>query len=182
VRNEELLAAARAGQREAWDELVDANGRLVWSITRSMGLSSHDAADVFQTVFLRLSERLSDLREPDRLPGWLATTTRRACIELFRSKHKRSIPTDVTADQPDDAADPARDAERREIARLLTSGLRRLSEECRQLIRLTTLTGEFSYAEIAVLLEMPVGSIGPKRARCLERLGGTPEVAQLRPT
>ncbi len=90
----ELISAALAGDSEAWRELVEAHSGLVWSIVRGMGLQDADAADVFQTVFLRLTERLHQVQEPERLAGWLATTCRREVYELSRSKHRRSQPDD----------------------------------------------------------------------------------------
>jgi RNA polymerase sigma factor (sigma-70 family) len=80
----ELVAAAAAGDQQAWDALVDRYASLLWSVARSYRLSAPDAADVVQTTWLRLVEHLGQIADPDRLPGWLATSARRECLRVLR--------------------------------------------------------------------------------------------------
>ena len=80
----ELVRAAVNGDAAAWNALVDRYQPLVLSVVRSFRLRESDAQDVNQTVWLRLVERLGDLREPRALPGWLVTTTRNECVQVLR--------------------------------------------------------------------------------------------------
>src|SRR5690606_40811600 len=96
----QLLVAAATGERQAWDALVDRYGRLVWSVVRSFGLDQATAADVSQTVWLRLVEHCDRIRDPQRLPGWLATTARRESIRVLRAQ-RRQQPSEVVDDLAD---------------------------------------------------------------------------------
>lgn len=168
---EALLAAAAGGDPQAWDLLVARYARLVWSIARSLRLPEADAADVCQTTWLRLVEHLGSIKDPDRLAGWLATTTRR---ESFAVLNKRNREVPIFDDSAEDDGDSDQDPESQTIAqdeyRELWNAFAGLSEKCRALLRVLTVTPMESYAEIAVALKMPVGSIGPTRARCLDQL------------
>lgn len=175
----ELIADALAGDSEAWRDLVNQHAGLVWSIVRGMGLQDADAADVFQTVFLRLTERLAQVRDPERLPGWLATTCRREVYELSRSKHRRSRPDDNMSDMPTDDAGPDELVTSGDTSQRVIAGLRRLSEECQRLLRMVAMRDDLSYVDVSAALDIPVGSIGPRRARCLQKLSVTPEIASL---
>src|SRR5262249_44965432 len=95
-----LVAAAVAGGRGAWEELVRRFGRLVWAIARSYRLSQQDVEDVSQTVWLQLSISLRQLRDPDALPGWLVTATRRECIR-FAHKAKWERPSEFVSGSND---------------------------------------------------------------------------------
>lgn len=166
-----LLAAAAVGDQAAWDRLVGRFSRLVWSVARSFRLSDADAADVCQTTWLRLVEHLHSINDPERLAGWLATTARRESISVLR-KRDREVPV---FDGPDeDDGDAEQDPERRMVAqdesRELWSAFDDLSERCRSLLRVLAVSPLDSYAQVAAALRMPVGSIGPTRARCLDRL------------
>jgi RNA polymerase sigma factor (sigma-70 family) len=167
-----MLASAAAGHRTAWESLVSAYAGLVWSVARSFRLSEADAADVFQCTWLRLVEHLDDIRDGSRLGGWLAMTARREALMLLR----RSRSTVVT-DTFDDAADmllPDPDSrllqnEELNALRLAFGGL---SMACQQLLRVAFADPPPTYAEISAALDMPIGSIGPSRARCLVQLRG----------
>jgi len=166
-----LLTAAAEGDQAAWDRLVDRFSRLVWSVARGFRLSDADAADVCQTTWLRLVEHLQTINDPERLAGWLATTARRESISVLR-KRDREVPV---FDQPDDEdGDAEQDPERKTIAkdeyRELWSAFAALPERCRSLLRVLAVSPLDNYAQIAAALRMPVGSIGPTRARCLDRL------------
>jgi RNA polymerase sigma factor (sigma-70 family) len=167
-----LLAAAADGDQRAWDAIVGRFQGLVWATIRAHRLERHEADDVFQTVWLRLVEHLSDLRDPERLGGWLATTARREALRALRVAG-RVLPTGEEADlEPADPDVPEPDARllRTERDRTLWRAFRRISVRCQALLRLLMADPAPSYEEVSEALEMPVGSIGPTRARCLERL------------
>jgi RNA polymerase sigma factor (sigma-70 family) len=166
-----LLESAAGGDQAAWDTLVDRFASLLWSIARAHRLSDADAADVVQTTWLKLVENLGRIKDPDRLPGWLATTARHECLRQIR-RGDRERPTDEEPWQgepaPGSGVDAALLLEERNAT--LWRALATLSEQCRQLLRVLMATPPPSYAEVSAALDMPVGSIGPTRQRCLGRL------------
>lgn len=165
----ELLAKAADGDQAAWDGLVERFSQMIWSIARGFRLDDATAKDVSQTVWLRLVENLDRIKEPERLPGWLATTARREALRV-KNVRDRMVPTDfeydVTDESPSLEAMLVEDEEAQEV--VLAFG--KLSEDCRQLLRLLTTEPPLSYEEIAEIIGRPLGSLGPTRSRCLERL------------
>jgi len=167
-RERELLDRCRAGDGTAWEALLDDYERLVFSIPLRYGLSREDAADIAQLVFTELLQSLDALREDERLAGWLATVARRQSWRVLE-RRKREPAVAELPDVPDDD-DPAEAWTRVEW---LYDGLLSLDERCRELlVALYLQGGDDSYAEVAKRLGRPIGSIGPTRARCLERLRG----------
>jgi RNA polymerase sigma factor (sigma-70 family) len=165
----ELFQRAAAGDRHAWDELVAEYGGLVWGVARAFGLNDADAADVSQNTWLRLFVHLDRIRNPARVGAWLATTARRECIQLRRAA--RDIPRgDALPEQVSEGPAPieALLADERDLA--LWSALEDLPLRDRRLLRLLMSEPAPSYVEISAALRMPCGSIGPTRARALERL------------
>lgn len=159
----DLVKGAAAGDQRSWDELVERYSGLLWSITRCHGLPDAEAADVHQTTWLRLVERLESLRDPARVGAWLATTARRESLRQL-SRRAREIPG--VADGPEPAGlDAAEDRDRS-----LYAALTALPGRCGRLLRLLAATPPASYLEISAALGMPIGSIGPTRARCLGHL------------
>jgi RNA polymerase sigma factor (sigma-70 family) len=181
----ELVRQAREGKEHAWQLLVDRYARLVWSICREHRLADADAADVSQTVWLRAVEHLRVLRDPEALPGWLATTTRRECLRVTTTVARRweqlGQPTEPDrlelADESTVEVDQALLADERAAA--LRAGFAQLPPACRELLWRLAVDPPQSYRQISDQLGLPVGSIGPTRARCLERLRRTPAVAAL---
>jgi RNA polymerase sigma factor (sigma-70 family) len=166
----DLLAAALRGEQAAWDGLVERYGRLVWAVARGYELSAADAADLSQTVWLRLVEHLDAIKEPERLGSWLATTARREGIRLLR-RRSLEIPDEHQQEQSDQGKDgPEETAMAADEHAQLRAALERLPERCRKLLRVIAASDEANYSEVAAALDMPVGSIGPTRSRCLERL------------
>jgi RNA polymerase sigma factor (sigma-70 family) len=167
-----LLAAAAAGDQRAWDALVQRHTSLLWSIARSYRLNAADAADVVQMTWLRLVEHLDKVADPERLPGWLATTARRECIHLMRRTDRRTEFSAELPDLQDDGPEPdaalLRDERDAELWRALT----RLDELCQRLLRVLMADPPPAYADVAAALEIKIGSIGPTRARCLAKLRG----------
>jgi RNA polymerase sigma factor (sigma-70 family) len=172
---------ARNDDKQAWDALVERYAPLVWSICRRYGLSSADAADVGQNVWLRLVEQLDRLRDPAALPGWLVTTTRRECCQFMRTAGRRHA-LDLVLDA-DDIPGQTRVVEQELLAAELGAALRealsQLPPGYQQLITLLIQDPPVPYAEISAQLGIPVGSIGPTRRRCLDRIRRHPAVAAL---
>lgn len=168
--SEPLVRRAAAGDATAWDELVDRYGGLVWAVIRGFRLGAADAHDVFQTTWLRLVEHLDDLRNPDAVGGWLATTARRESLAVIRRSGK-VVAVDTVHLDVDDDAPPIEtrllDAER---DRTLLIAFAKLSDRCQALLRLLTTSPQPSYEVVSEVMDMPVGSIGPTRARCLDAL------------
>jgi RNA polymerase sigma factor (sigma-70 family) len=172
----ELVAAATRGEQQAWNALIDRYLPLVRSVTRAYRLNERDAEDVSQTVWLRLVEHLDSIREPRALPKWLMTTTKHEALRLLRSD-VRENPVDPQTDpamQRAEHVDVAADLIRAERHQALRDGLAELPPSDRELLLLLAADPPVSYREISAMLGMPVGSIGPTRGRCLERLRTTP--------
>ncbi|PID53634.1 MAG: RNA polymerase subunit sigma-24 [Micrococcales bacterium] len=179
---DELVAQARAGAPSAWDELVDRFNPLVMAVTRRNGLDHHDAADVGQTVWLRALQNLDRLHEPRALPGWLATTTRHECLRL-RRKALRERPHDPTVSMMFDQAATDADVdidlialERREA---LIAAFGQLPRRQRELLLLFLEDPPPTYEDISRRLDMPIGAIGPTKARAMKKLRSRTELAQL---
>ena len=166
-----MVRAAVADEPGAWDALVRQFAGLIWATARGLGLDGADAADVSQTTWLRLAEHLDDIREPGRIGGWLATTARNESLRILRVA-QRQIPMDPTWDMPE--AVPGGDLDSTLLDRERDQGVRRAFESlprpCQALLRILMADPAPTYAEISAVLDIPVGSIGPKRSRCLYRL------------
>ena len=167
----QLVRAAASGDDEAWESLVDRFAELVWAVARSHGLSTADAADVSQTTWLRLAEHAQGIHHPERIAGWLATTARNESIRILRRGH-RDIPVGSRHEVPvdEETSDVATRLLDEERDRLLMQAFDKLPSRCKTLLRVLTAAPAPSYAQASEVLEMPIGSIGPTRARCLEHL------------
>jgi RNA polymerase sigma factor (sigma-70 family) len=175
----ELVAAVRDGGPEAaaaWEQLVARHVRLVWKVVHGLGLSGDDRRDAFQSTWLRAVERLDSIRDPDRFPGWLAAIALNEGRAILR-RQRRLVPTaePEVLERPEAPAPSV--AERDELQAALHDGFERLDPRCRRLLRLCTADPPVSYREMEDILEMPHGSLGPTRRRCLDKLRATPEVA-----
>ncbi|MBA2389517.1 MAG: sigma-70 family RNA polymerase sigma factor [Geodermatophilaceae bacterium] len=175
--NTDLVEAAARGDQEGWDEIVQRYLPLVFSVIRRYRLSPKDAEDVSQTVWLRLVEHLDTIREPRALPMWIATTTRNEALRLV-SAHRRTTPVDPLGTSTLDAVADTRDVDEQllgaERQQAMRDGLAELPPRQRELLLLLVADPPLSYETIGARLGMPVGSIGPTRARCLARLRNTP--------
>lgn len=171
-----LVAAALDGSTAAWDELVERLQRVAWRAIGGFDLPDADRKDAFAATFFRLYERLGTVREPEKLPGWVATTARNEVLSLLRGR-RRATPTELT-----DEHLPAVDQEGvaalidRELHEALHRGLAQLGAACQQLLHLLTIDPPLSYADVSEALGIPHGSIGPTRQRCLDRLRATPDL------
>lgn len=165
--NTEVLVGWRSGTR-GWDTLVERYSRLVWSVPRSFRLSHADAADVYQCTWLCLAEHLSRLERPESLDAWLVRTATRQSITVLRARG-REVPFDLWEPEsvlpaPDEVA-VSNDRQRR-----LWGALSTLNERCQQLLRIAAHSPELSYAQVADVLGIKLGSVGPTRSRCLADL------------
>jgi RNA polymerase sigma factor (sigma-70 family) len=168
----DLTRRAREGDRHAWNEIVDRFAAMVWAIARRHRLSEADAADVSQTTWMRLVEHLDRIEHPDRIGGWLATTARHESLRVLRLAG-RQIPAQnedfldlIPSKERTADADLLTDERDRELWDLVTS----LPARCQMLLAMLTDDTRLSYLEIGESLDMPTGSIGPTRGRCLEHL------------
>jgi len=181
---EDLVTRARAGESDAWSEIMSRFDALIRSTTRKYRLSAHDAEDVAQTVWMRLFEHLDRIQEPRALPGWVAVTVARECGHAL-TKARRTVsvdPTDLSdfyRSEPGHVAEPGEELIREETRSTVREAVATLPARSQRLLTLLSQDDGPSYAEIGAELHMPVGSIGPTRARCLERLGRTPEMQPL---
>jgi len=169
----DLITACRTGDAQAWEVLVSRYERLVFSIALSYGLSRDDAADVTQTAFLALFRCLATLSPDSRLSGWLATVAHRQTRRILqRGRYEYHDALELIDERAPSLGPTHSDPiERWELVEWLHHGQGALGERCRRLLlALYFDPAERSYAEIADQLAMPVGSIGPNRARCLEQL------------
>jgi RNA polymerase sigma factor (sigma-70 family) len=166
----DLLARAAAGDQSAWDALVGSYERLVWSVVRGFRFDDATTADVFQTVWLRFVEHIQRIRSPDAVASWLATTARHESIRVSRAR-ARQVPTDFEYDLPDTSApSPAERAELAAEEMAAVEAFSRLGEPCQELLRLLIAEPPLDYEAISGITGRPVGSIGPTRGRCLDRL------------
>jgi RNA polymerase sigma factor (sigma-70 family) len=176
-----LVARAADGNRDAWDEIVERYAPLLWSVCARYQLSRHDSQDVGQTVWLLLVEQLGRLREPAALPGWLATTTQRECLRVLRRERTRSQRAWATPDdelqQYPDSVQIDEEILAAEWSAALRSAFAELPPQCQRLLGMLISDPPSSYAEISATLGIAVGSIGPQRARCLQRMRRTRALA-----
>ena len=175
-----LVQRCLRGDGAAWAALVQRYQRLVYAIVRRVGLDEHAAADVFQTVFERLFQQLPRIADPSRLQAWIVTTTKREAL-LQRQRGQRTVSM-TRADESHeegsewDMADEAPIAEEAlaELQQLnqLRTALDRLDARCRDLLLLLFRDEDdkLSYDEVARRMSTTVGSIGPTRSRCLDKL------------
>jgi RNA polymerase sigma factor (sigma-70 family) len=174
----ELVAACLSGDHQAWESLIVRYQRLIYSIPVKARLSPDDAADIFQSVCLKLLENLSTLRDHEKIASWLITTTTRECWRTS-ARQRRDNPAPLVADESFDptagivSAEPLADEQIQliEQQQALRAGLESLPERCRRLLEMLFYQkDDLSYTEIARRSGMPVSSIGPTRARCLGKL------------
>jgi RNA polymerase sigma factor (sigma-70 family) len=175
-----LVSGARRGDGACWDALVERFGRLVWAVPRNFGLSTADSAEVTQTVWLRLAEHLDRINNPDRVGAWLATTARRECIRHSRLQGRETLGGDTLTERYAARA-PAADVgvliEERDVA--LHRAFTQLAEGSRTLLLMLLSDPPMSYSEISKALDIPIGSIGPTRARVLATLRKHVEAADV---
>lgn len=175
MTDEQLIDACRSGDDKAWDALVSRYERLVYTIPARYGLTPTEVDDVFQSVWLSLLRNLGRLREPNRISAWLVTTARRECWERRRgADYERTVTTNfdsVLADVEGQELEPDKVVELYREQQTMRQALDQLNERCRRLLWLLYYDATIpTYADVAEQLKMPIGSIGPLRARCLKKI------------
>ena len=174
-----LVHAAAGGDQQAWSVLVDRYSKLVWAVARNHRLSADDAAEVSQTTWLKLAEHIDRLQDPSKVGGWLATTARHEALRVLRGAG-RQIPMGDDMPEPEcPAVELDDELLRSERDTLLWQAFSRLPARDQALLRLLVSDPMPSYEEIGAAMGMPVGSVGPTRARCLERLRREAEIVEL---
>lgn len=160
--------AWRGGDPAGFEGLVRRLTPVLWHVVRAYGLPTHTAEDVVQDTWLALTRAQERISDPDSVSSWLLTTARRAA---WKARSTRSIPTEQMADdwfgshESSEAAVVRSDEDSR-----LWRAVGSLSDRCRRLVRIIAFDDRPDYQRTAAELDMPVGSIGPTRRRCLERL------------
>lgn len=164
-----LVEAARGGDEQAWRELCGRVRNVAWKVINAYEVRGADAEDAFAATMFRLAEHLDRIRDPERVPGWVATTARNEALAVFR-RRRRAV---VVATVPEPVAqDPG--AETGLVRDELRSAVRRafglLDQRCQRLLRVLLVDPPLAYDDVGELLDMPHGSIGPTRRRCLDHL------------
>lgn len=151
-----------------WENLVARFDSMMWAVARAFGLNTADASDAVQGAWLRMVENLDGIRDPERIGAWLITTTRHEAARLWR-KSRGERPAEF--ELPDIAEpDPTTAVVDADFGRYVWQRLHMLGEPCRSLLQLLALDPDAKYKQIAMRLNVPIGSIGPTRARCMSRL------------
>ncbi|MCY7341056.1 MAG: RNA polymerase sigma factor [Pseudonocardia sp.] len=168
LANEDLLHLAGRGDQQAWAEIVRRYRRLVASVVRSYRLQEADACDAEQRTWLRLVEHRASVRDPLRLGGWLATTASRECLRLLRDNRY------VVSDEMESLPDPRRGVEQTVIDADTTARIwgivAVLPPRSRTIMQALFADGAQPYADVARTTGIPVGSLGPTRARVLSQV------------
>jgi RNA polymerase sigma factor (sigma-70 family) len=168
------FAAYQGGDRGALDQLVQDLSPLLWQVVRAQGADRQTAEDVVQVAWLTLLRKAETVRDPQAVVAWMLTTARR---EAWRAVRKTALPRHVDDPEPAMAIIPAPLDDRPDVRvelteqqRLLWDHLHRLSDRCRQLLRVVAVVDRPDYSEISDVLGIPKGSVGPTRGRCLAKL------------
>jgi RNA polymerase sigma factor (sigma-70 family) len=177
-----LVARVRDGDQEAWNEIIERYVPLVWSICLRHQLSRPDIDDVGQSVWLLLVENIGKLRDPEALPGWLATTTKRECVRVLRTARRHDhadLPPEEQMPVDPDAATIEQEVILAERNAALRAAFAELEPHCHELLSLLITDPPLSYEDVSTRLGIPVGSIGPTRGRCLDRLRQSPHLTAI---
>jgi RNA polymerase sigma factor (sigma-70 family) len=178
VCDEELVDACLGGETVAWEVLVDRYAALIYSIPLKYGLQPGDAADVFQSVCVTLFEKLDTIRAARGLAAWIITTTNRQSLVVSRRRRRDQIRTAGEAwrnhdpGMPDLSLLPEDELLSLERQRVVRAAVDRLSPRCRKLIHalFSDAAEQSTYQQVANGLGVPINSLGPTRARCLDHL------------
>ncbi len=172
----ELAARAIDHDQAAWRELVDRLKGVAWKVLYGYDLSEEDRKDAFASTFFRLYEHLATIRELEKLPGWVATTARNEAHTIFR-RRRNTVPMETIGWREAPQVEETDHVVAGELHAALYAAFGRLAPQSQALMRLLTTDPPLSYDEISRNLDIPRGSIGPLRQRCLERLRNSPELA-----
>lgn len=169
--DEALVTRCVSGDAAAWDALVDRHGAVVWAVARRAGLGHEDAQDVFQNTWRTALEELARLRAGAAVGGWLARIARHQSMRVRRGYGIARKSREHVAREDRDETLPDADLERIEERARVQTAMSRIGDRCRRLLSLLYESDPArTYDEIAREMSMRIGSIGPTRARCLEKL------------
>jgi RNA polymerase sigma factor (sigma-70 family) len=183
----DLVAASLDGDTAAWQRLVKRLERVVWKSVNMMTTDGEVRKDAFAATWLKLVERLDTIREPEKLPGWLATTATNEVRQIVRQRNRRDLHLDWSAPsaieggltEVTSAEDSARNLVRSEAQTAVRRAFSTLDDDCRQLLTVLVLSDPpMSYKEASDALGRPIGSLGPQRQRCLDKLRATPAMRE----
>lgn len=179
----DLVAGALTGERAAWEALVERLQRVVWKAVNMMTSDREIRDDAFAATWLRLAERLETIREPEKLPGWLTTTACNEVRQIVRQRGRQDVSLtqswastntgvgdllETLTDDDGEHADRLLAAEQRRDVR---AAFARLDEQCREIITVLVLSDPpIPYEEASDQLGRPIGSLGPARRRCLDKM------------
>jgi RNA polymerase sigma factor (sigma-70 family) len=167
----ELLTAVGAGDPVAWEEIIRRYSGLVSATVRSFRLQEADALDAIQTTWLRLAENTHQIRDPERLGGWLITTARRECLHILRHiKRGPDLLDMVTATVTESSTNPEQRTIEGHSSRMLWKLVDGLSPRRRAVLRMLFTDDPCSYDVVARITGMPIGGVGPTRTRALQQL------------
>jgi RNA polymerase sigma factor (sigma-70 family) len=171
-----IVHAAQSGDNVAWARLVTRFDRMLRGVARSYRLSASDVDDAVQGTWVKLYEHIDRVRDGAAIAGWLATTVRRESLRILQSHVREQLTDDPQLGRDDAGRGPEAQllaSERRDV---LSRALTTLPDRQRRLMTLIATAADANYQQIGAALDMPVGSIGPIRARSLDRLQRHPEL------
>jgi RNA polymerase sigma factor (sigma-70 family) len=173
ISDAELLRRCQEGDERAWEQVIENHKRLIYSIPLNFGLTGEEAADIFQQTFISLVENLGRLRPDSNLGAWLAVVARRHVLHYLRKKKREQVVADddLGDSRQFQAIAATNTTIDLEMMQTIDQGLNQMDRRCRDLLLALYFDSQQpTYEEIAERTNMPVGSIGPTRGRCLERL------------
>lgn len=169
LEDESLVTACLIGDEQAWETLLARYNRLIYTIPLRFGFSKAMADEIHQETCLIMLEKMDTLRDRQQLSSWIMTVTRRACIKRWRTNKTEEIELSDTAHTVESNLDE--NIMQLEAQFLIQESFKRLSERCQQIVEALFLREPpLTYEEIAEQLEISLGSVGPTRARCLDKL------------
>lgn len=169
LEDDALVTACLAGNEQAWIALLERYNRLIYTIPLRFGFSKSLADEIHQETCLIMLEKMDTLRDRQQLSSWIMTVTRRACIKRWRSKRTEEVELSETAYIDDSSLEET--ITNLEEKFLIQESFAKLSDRCQYLVQALFLSDPpLTYEEIAEHLEISLGSVGPTRARCLEKL------------
>jgi len=170
-RSAAIFRRWRDGEREALDELVRCLTPVLWQVVRSYGIDRDRAEDVVQTTWLTLVRRHDSIADPQAVASWLTTTARREAWRVAKSDARaRPVEDELLETQVPSQQSAEREAIVADEGSRLWASVRQLPARCQRLLRIVAFDDRPDYAGIARDLNMPIGSIGPTRGRCLDKL------------
>lgn len=166
----ELVVAAQAGDNRSWEELVKRYRGMVEGVASSLRLQETDVDDVAQNTWLRAVEQLRSLREPERFGGWLKMIAYREGLALPARARREYLDATVAEQVVEPSPGPEAQAVAAEMRRAVRAAVATLSERRQKIVEALFYRPRVDYALAAEVAGVPVGSVGPSRARALVTL------------